>query len=435
MARVASDLRVKMNAVPNVDPIPVIIRRKSGIFSAQAVLDTTGDVAKSFKIFPGEAVAMTAAQIEKASQRDDIEDIWPDLPVKAWLDVSVPKLAVPMVWAAGLRGRGIRVAIIDTGIDETHPDFAGRIKAMASFVDDTPRDENGHGTHVAGIVAGSGAKSGAKYVGVAPEADLYIAKVLDGDGSGSMSGVMAGIEWAVLDQKAQVINLSLGGVGPCDGTDALSTLCDEAVQQAGVVICAAAGNTGPGASTVGSPGCARYVITVGAVDDGDQMARFSSRGPTSDGRFKPDIVFPGVSIAAAQGAGTELGPVVADGYIAISGTSMATPHASGVAALMLQANPHLSSSQLKTQMLATAVNLGFDPNDQGVGRGDAFQSYQKALELLPPEPSPEPPDPAPQPQPESPSPPAKPAPQPPEPTPSPTPPSGCMGILVNLLKR
>lgn len=115
---------------------------------------------------------------------------------------------------------------------------------------------------MAGTIAGNGAKSNGKYVGVAPEASLYIAKVLRANGSGSMSTVMAGIEWAVLEQRVQIINLSLGGSVSCDGTDALSTLVDEAVRQAGVVVCVAAGNEGPEARTIGSPGCARYVITV-----------------------------------------------------------------------------------------------------------------------------------------------------------------------------
>jgi serine protease AprX len=424
MAVIASELRVQMNAVPNQDPIPVIVRRKGDVLSARAALPGAAEVAQTFSLFPGAALKMTAADIEAASQRDDIEMIWPDLPVQAWLDVSVPKIRGPQVWEAGSKGTGIRVAVIDSGIDDTHPDFLGRISAMKSFIDDTPKDENGHGTHVASIVAGSGARSNGKYIGVAPEAVLYIAKVLDADGNGSMSGVMAGIEWAVLDQQVQIINLSLGGSGPCDGTDALSTLCDEAVEQTGVVICAAAGNTGPGESTVGTPGCARRVITVGAVDDNDQMARFSSRGPTADGRVKPDIVLPGVSIVAAQATGTELGPVVTDGYIAISGTSMATPHASGVAALMLEANSQLTAEQVKSQITAAAVDLGFQPNEQGAGRVDALQAYENALNFEEPTPPPEPePEPTPEPEPE------------PPPQPEPQPPSGCLGSLTQLFKR
>jgi serine protease AprX len=180
----------------------------------------------------------------------------------------------------------------------------------------------------------------------------------------------------------------------------LSVLCDEAVLQAGVVICVAAGNTGPDAQTIGPPGCARYVITVGAIDDSDQIARFSSRGPTADGRIKPDLVFPGVGIVAPQAAGTTMGRVTAEGYVISDGTSMATPHAAGVAALMLQANPELTAEQVKIQMLAGGVNLGAPPNEQGVGRGDAYQAYLKASDQsVPTPPSPSPPSPEPSPPP------------------------------------
>ena len=168
-------------------------------------------------------------------------------------------------------------------------------------------------------------------------------------------------------------------------------MCDEAVTQAGVIVCVAAGNTGPDERTVGSPGCARRVITVGAIDDSGAIARFSSRGPTADGRVKPDIVFPGVNIVAAQAAGTRMGQVVAEGYVTANGTSMATPHASGVAALMLEANPDLNAEQLKTQMLAGAIDLGVGPNAQGVGQGDALKAYEQVTGTPTPTPTPDPP--------------------------------------------
>jgi len=423
VAKIASELQSQMNAMSNDEPIPVIIRRKSGFFSAQTLLPSSPAIDHAFSLFPGEACRIVAADIETLRQHDDIEEIWPDLPVQAWLNSSVPKIQAPKVWEAGFKGTGVKVGVVDTGIDETHPDFAGRIIATKSFVSDSAHDDNGHGTHVASIVAGSGAKSNGKYVGVAPEANLYIAKVLRGDGSGAMSGVMAGIEWAVLEQHVQIINLSLGGTGSCDGTDALSVLCDEAVTQAGVIVCVAAGNTGPGSSTVGPPGCAHQVITIGASNDSDQIARFSSRGPTSDGRVKPDIVFPGVSITAAQAAGTQLGPVAEEGYITIDGTSMATPHASGVAALMLQANPKLTAAQVKTLMMTTAVNIGAQPNEQGQGRGDAYQAYLKAIAPDIPEPAPTP-GPTPEPEPSPPS--------PPPPQPEPAPPQGCLASVASL---
>ncbi len=394
--KIISELQTQMNTMANQEPIPVIVRHKKGVFSAQAALPGSPKIEQKFNLFPGEALKVTAAEIEELSKAEDVEQIWPDLPVHTCLNVSVPHLQAPQVWDEGFKGTGIKVAVVDTGIDETHPDFAGRIKATAAFIGgESATDDNGHGTHVASTAAGSGAKSNGKYVGVAPEADLYIAKVLDARGSGSMSGVMAGIEWAVLEQHVQVINLSLGGSTNCDGTDALSTLCDEAVLQAGVVMCVAAGNAGPGSQTIGSPGCARYVITVGAIDDNDHIARFSSRGPTADGRVKPDIVYPGVGIVAARAAGTTLGTVIEEGYVSSDGTSMATPHAAGVAALMLQANPDLTAEQVKNQMLAAGINLGALPNEQGVGRGDAYRAYLAATGGELPEPPPPPEQPAP----------------------------------------
>jgi len=357
--KINSELQTQMNATANQEPIAVIVRHKKGVFSSQAVLRSDVRVEQQFKLFPGEAIKVTAADIDELSKNEAVEQIWPDLPVQAYLNTSVPHIQAPQVWEAGIKGTGIKVAVVDTGIDPTHPDFEGRIMATASFIGgDSAVDDNGHGTHVAGIVLGSGAKSNGKYVGVAPEAHLYVAKVLDARGGGTMSGVMAGIEWAVLEQNVQVINLSLGSDTSCDGTDALSTLCDEAVLQAGVVMCVAAGNAGPASQTVGSPGCARYVITVGAISDSDQIASFSSRGPTADGRVKPDLVYPGVNIVAPQAAGTSMGRVVEPGYVSADGTSMATPHAAGVAALMLQANAELTAEQVKTQMVASAVNLG-----------------------------------------------------------------------------
>ncbi len=415
VSKISSELQNQMNVMANGTAIPIIVKHKNDRGSAEAMLSRSPVADCKFKLFPGEAVKVSSNEIDELSQQDDVDYIWPDLPVTMWLNTSVPKIDVPQVWSNGFRGTGIKLAVIDTGIDDTHPDFAGRIKAMESFVGNSPLDDNGHGTHVAGIAAGNGAKSNGRYVGVAPEADLYVAKVLDAQGGGSMSSVMAGIEWAVLDQRVQVINLSLGGTSSCDGTDALSALCDEAVLQAGVVMCVAAGNAGPTSQTIGPPGCARFVITVGASDDVDQIANFSSRGPSADGRTKPDLVFPGVNIVAAQANGTQMGPVVSPGYVSASGTSMATPHAAGIAALMLQANPRLTAEQVKNRMMAGAVNIGAMPNEQGVGRGDALNAYEEALK--------EAPDPTPQPEPT------------PDPTPTPTPePQGCLGSLTSLFK-
>lgn len=286
-------------------------------------------------------------------------------------------------------------------------------------------------------------------MGIAPEASLYIAKVLLADGSGMMSDVMAGIEW-VVEQGVHVIGLSLGGPAPCNGTDALSETCDAAVE-AGVVVCAAAGNQGPGSLTVGSPGCARQVITVGASTDNDTVADFSSRGPTSDHRVKPDIVLPGVGIISCRANGTSMAHVINDYYTEASGTSMATPHAVGMAALLLQARPDLKPTQVKDFIMATALTLNLDPNTQGSGRADAYKAFV-AIAPAPkptPEPTPEPtPKPIPEPTPEptlepTPKPTQEPTPEPtleptPEPSPPPEPPpgrDGCLKAIARLFTR
>jgi len=411
-AKIASDLQTQMRAFAADEPVGIIVLHKPHVFSAQAVA-AEAQVTYSYELIPATAMQVRPAGIVALSQHEAVEHIWPDLPVHTCLDVSVPRIQAPRVWGVGLRGEGIKVGIVDTGIDPNHGDFEGRVAAMTSFAGGDGKDDNGHGTHVASIAAGSGAVSGGKYRGVAPAASLYVAKVLDARGSGSMSDVMAGIEWAV-NQGVQVINLSLGSDGPCDGTDALSTLCDQAVQQRGVVVCVAAGNAGPGDSTVGSPGCARWVITVGAVDDADKVTNFSSRGPTSDGRVKPDIVFPGAGIVAAQASGTQAGPVAAPGYVSLSGTSMATPHTTGSVALLLQARAGLTPNQVKWGLLSTAVDLGVTPNAQGSGRGDVWAAHQKITSETPPD---------------LPNPPQPPPPGPPQPEP----PVGCLEQIRRML--
>jgi len=385
VTKISTQLINQMNTIANHDLIPIIVRHRKGLFSEAVSFSLATDVISQmsdkieakFKLFSAKVLKATAGEIEALSKKSGVQQIWPDLPVQHWLNTSVPKINAPKVWRTmGFKGQGIKIAVLDTGIDETHLDFAGRIVATKSFIGPTAHDDNGHGTHVAGTIGGSGAMSRGKYVGVAPLARLYIGKVLRANGGGKMSSVMAGIEWAVLEQKVQIINLSLGGVGPCDGTDALSTLCDEAVLQGNVVMCVAAGNMGPTLQTIGTPGCARFVITVGAIDDNDRVAYFSSRGPSADGRIKPDIVFPGVQIIAPRATGTNFGRVMELGYASSDGTSMATPHASGVAALMLQANPKLSAFQVKTRMIAGGINIGALPSEQGIGRGDAYRAVK-----------------------------------------------------------
>lgn len=409
--KLSSALARKMREHPPQEPLPIIVKYRTTVVSAQAVVPGV-EPKRRYRLMPAAALQARPQDIETLSQHESVEKIWLDLPVHICLAESVPLIGVPPLWENDLRGQGMKIAIIDTGIDPQHPDFSGRIAAGVSFVSESYVDDNGHGTHVAGIAAGSGAASGGRYRGVAPEATLYIAKVLQADGSGLMSDVMAGVEWAV-EQQVHVIGLSLTGPHPCDGTDPLSETCDAAVE-AGVVVCAAAGNAGPGESTIGSPGCARLVLTIGATDKNDQVADFSSRGPTADGRIKPNICFPGVDIVSCRAAGTSMGTPVDEYYTQASGTSMATPHAVGAVALLLQAQPDWTPAQVKARLTGAAVDLGLDANTQGAGRANVFAAWPG-----PPPPPPEPPEPPP------------PTPTPPPPTPEPP---GCWEAIRRVFR-
>jgi serine protease AprX len=330
-------------------------------------------------VMPAVALSAAPAEIQSLSEEPDVERIWPDLRVRTCLDVSVPLIGAPRVWKEGYTGAGVGIAVLDTGIDLEHPDFGGRIGGMADFTGEGVADVNGHGTHVAGIACGDGRAHGGKYTGVAPGATLYVGRVLDRDGSAFMSDVMAGIDWAV-KQDVHVINLSLSGPPPGDGSDALSETCDLVVER-GFVVCTAAGNSGPDVGTIGAPGCARLVITVGASTDDDTVLEASSRGPTSDGRVKPDLLFPGTGIVSCRAANTSLGNPLDLEYTEASGTSMATPHASGVAALLLQADPGLTPGEIKELMTGTAASLGLGENTEGAGRGDAFAAVASACRV------------------------------------------------------
>lgn len=365
------------------EELPVIVEYSGQPESVRAFAQQS--VRHQFHLVPFAVLSLTPRDIHKAAKDPRIVKIWRDLPVHTCLDTSVPLIETPQVWQAGFTGRGIKVAIIDTGVDADHPALSGRVVATHDATGEGLNDANGHGTHVAGIVA----SSDSRYRGVAPEVSLMAAKVMGAYGSGSTSWAMAGVEWAV-SNGAQVINLSLGSDGASDGTDPLSRTCDAAAGR-GVVVCVAAGNTGPLSGSVGSPGCARQVITIGASTDNDAVADFSSRGPTADGRTKPDVLFPGHNIVSARARGTRMGNPVSDLFTEASGTSMACPHASGAAALLLQARPGLSPAQVKELFMRAALDIGSPPNVQGAGRANVYASLRGEQAERPPRP----PEPAP----------------------------------------
>jgi subtilisin family serine protease len=310
-----------------------------------------------------------------------IERISLDRKVRASLDKSVPQIGAPQAWAAGFDGTGTKVAVLDTGYDPTHPDLAGRVSEAVNFTTspDTT-DRFGHGTHVASTIAGSGAASGGKLKGAAPGAKLLIGKVLDDDGFGYESWVLAGMEWAA-NSGAKAVNMSLGG-GPTDGTDALSVGLGALSEQTGTLFVVAGGNDGElGAYTIGSPGTADAALTVGAAGRDESLASFSSRGPRlGDNAVKPDITAPGVEIVAARAAGTAMGDVVDQYYTAASGTSMATPHVTGAAAILAQQHPGWTGGQLKDALSSTSSSTnGRSVFEQGGGRVDLARAVKQSV--------------------------------------------------------
>jgi subtilisin family serine protease len=302
-----------------------------------------------------------------------ISHVWLDRPVKASLAESVPQIGAPAAWEKGLTGKGVTVAIADTGVDDTHPDLKGKVAASADFSDSADTvDRVGHGTHVASTVAGDGAASDGRYTGVAPDARLVSAKVLDDSGAGWWSDVIAGMEWSV-DQGADVVNLSLGGMDTPE-VDPVEEAINRLTRQTGTLFVTAAGNQPActGGNRVGSPATADEALAVGAVDKTDGFADFSCVGPRlGDGAIKPEITAPGVDIVAARASGTEVGEPVGEHYVTASGTSMATPHVAGAAAILLQQHPSWTPGELRARLMSTArENDAVGVFQQGAGRID-----------------------------------------------------------------
>ncbi len=306
--------------------------------------------------------------------------VYPAQEYQVALTKSVPQVKAPAAWLAldkngkNITGTGVRIAVLDTGVDFSHPALGGCFGAHCKVVsgyntvdnNNDITDVHGHGTHVAATAAGK-AETGN---GVAPDASIVAVKVLDDNGYGSDSSVIAGIEWAVdpdgnpaTNDGVDVINMSLGGPG--DENSPISQAADAAVR-AGVVVVAAAGN-GYDYLTVGSPAVARSVIAVANVDQHDTVNYSSSRGPVVGADFlKPEIAAPGTDIKAAKTGG---------GLKELTGTSMASPHVAGAAALLLQASPELTPAEVKKRLMQSADLISGNPAETGSGR----LNIQKAL--------------------------------------------------------
>ncbi|NOU92332.1 S8 family serine peptidase [Paenibacillus sp. LMG 31456] len=302
------------------------------------------------------------------------------------LNIATPAVGATSLQRKRLTGRGITIAVLDTGVAR-HPDLTkpyNRIKAFKDFISHKkkPYDDNGHGTHVAGDAAGNGYSSKGKYRGVAPQAKIVGVKVLDNQGGGFDSTIIRGIQWCITHRKRlgiRVLNLSLGkpALEPCKN-DPLCQAIEKAVK-AGIVVTVAAGNNGPAKGSVTSPGTSPSAITVGAVDDrrtvrqsDDRVAAFSGRGPAKGGLIKPDTLAPGVNIVSLRAPGSILDRLsprggLPKGYMRLSGTSFSAPITAGTAAQLLQKYPRLRPQQIKLLIKRNAFSLRMPSNTQGTG--------------------------------------------------------------------
>src|SRR3989344_2093578 len=370
--------------------------------------------------FNGMSLNINSADALKLKTLPTVKEVYSNTKVYTSLMDSIPLIDVNDVWDLGYTGVGVKIAIIDTGIDYTHSDLGGCFGAGCKveggyniiYNNDDPMDDHGHGTHVAATAAGNGILNG-----VAKDATLYAYKVISVQGTGTADNVMAGIERAVQD-NVDIISMSLGGSGTPD--DPMSRAVDT-VTESGIVVVIAAGNSGPSNFSIGSPGTARGAITVGATYKKDyqafwwtctpgtstqcgtcgadgrvwcdywhdinplvnQVTAFSSRGPTTLSTIKPDVVAPGAIICAARYDSlfpTNQSPYYypcLDGYhVQLAGTSMATPLAAGTVALIKQAHPTWTPAEIKATLKGTSTYLGYEYIVQGGGMINASAAVQ-----------------------------------------------------------
>lgn len=358
----------------STEEVPVIVQFNREDCKAKEQLKSYDLVEKELPIIGAVSGYLTTDLIYQLANDPNVKYISFDSKVYTLLDIATESMEVYFPHDKGYEGEGITVAVIDTGV-APHNDLVkpeNRIIGFKDFINYRryPYDDNGHGTHVAGIIAGNGYSSRGKYVGVAPKANILAIKALDRNGGGSTSKVIEAISYIIETKdryNTRVINLSIGTPANslCE-KDPLCRVVDRAINE-GLVVVVAAGNSGPSPGTILSPGINRNAITVGAVDDkrtvdpsDDTIARFSSRGPTLEGIQKPDLVAPGVSINSLSN--TKL-----NSYIPLSGTSMATPLVTGSVALLLDKYGDLKPSEVKARLLKACVPIDDIAEHQGAG--------------------------------------------------------------------
>ncbi len=360
-AEISSDLQNELDQLGPQDRVEVLVQTGPSMTDQHVqAMNQQGEVKNRYDLFNGVHLELPVPAVEAISNLDFVESVEPNYEVEVTLSESTEQVEANHIWNNyNTTGEEVETAVLDTGVQAEHSQL--NVVEEVDFTGEGTDDLNGHGTHVAGIIGSQDETNR----GVAYNSDLFDVKVLNEDGQGSGSDLLEGMEWTV-ENNIDIAVMSLGAeVEECDGEDFLSQAVDDMVEE-GVYVTVAAGNEGPEEETITIPGCSREATTVGAVDKNDELADYSSRGPTSNGKTKPDVVAPGTSIESTWND---------NGFNTISGTSMATPHVAGQAALLLEEDPNLTPTELKQTITETSTDLGFDSNEQGDGRINVSQSF------------------------------------------------------------
>jgi subtilisin len=368
--------------IKSMGNVPVIIGFKNipGKSDIDFISSQGGLIKRKYRIINAISADIPKESIDIIAKSPNVEYIENDekvfahIPIGTCQEIQVLKQTVPWnisrigatwVHSVGNTGKGIRIGILDTGIDYNHEDLKGNYRGGYNFVgnNNNPMDDNGHGSHVSGIIGAEDNDIGV--VGVAHQAYLYSVKVLAFDSTGSTSDIVSGLEWSV-DNGMQIINMSLGSE---DDSISVSRAINN-TYNAGILIVAAAGNSGNAngsGNTMDFPAKYDSVVSVGATDKNDKRAKFSSTGP------KLELSAPGVDILSTLNGNKNR-------YGTLSGTSMSSPHVAGVAALIMSAEPRITNSRVRIRMQMTAQNIskvagGFSTKDwYGYGLVDAVKA-------------------------------------------------------------
>jgi serine protease AprX len=378
---VMSHARVRVNSN---EPFRVILYANE-YNRCRPVLDQLGiKVSAEIPLIDGYIVDIPISKLERIAGHKDVRYIAADIDIKAQMNIASQVVRADRWHKSGITGKGVGIAIIDTGI-YPHPDFTMPRNRIAAFLDIVnsriaPYDDNGHGTFVAGVAAGNGQASSGQYRGFAPNASIVALKVMDSSGGGKSSDVLNALQWIANNNtryNIKVVSMSLGStVGVSNRDDAMERGAEQ-LWRRGITVVAAAGNDGPDPMSITVPGTSPVLITVGSSDDkrtvrleDDTIPEFSSRGPVG-GRAKPDIVAPGVNIKSAYADTTyQPGRKIAklgNYYTVMSGTSVSTPLIAGIAALMYEKNPQITPDMVKQEIMKGGYKLTGVLNNEGRG--------------------------------------------------------------------